>query len=155
MDPPQWREDHFQGNTIPAVDAPWNATAFPAPQPPQAAHSSHPLPVPGQPHGHAGIVRDTVFPPGNAAGNHRPVQDWEDMPPPVENFAGQRQLQDLQYVDMDHYDMGNGDPHAPLHEHRGHAIDNYAGFALDVPARAQAALPVPVCTDLTYSHTHI
>jgi hypothetical protein len=42
----------------------------------------------------------------------------------------------------------------PLHEHRGHAINNYAGVALDVPVQAQAAPPVPVCTDLTHSYTH-
>ena len=62
-------------------------------------------------------------------------------------------LQDLRNVDMGHYDMFNY--HPPLHhEHRGHAINNnYAGVALDVPVQAQAAPPVPVCTDLTHFHT--
>ena len=84
----------------------------------------------------------------NAAGNHRAVQDWEYMPPPVENNAAQDQLQNLQNPDM-----GNINDHPPLHEHRGHAINNYAGVALDVPVQAQAA-PVPVCTNLTHSYTH-
>ena len=39
------------------------------------------------------------------------------------------------------------DDHPPVHEHRDHAINNYAGAALDVPAQAQAAPPLaaPVC----------
>ena len=74
------------------------------------------------------------------------------MPPPVENNAVQGQLQDLRNVDMGHYDMPNDRP--PLHEPCGHAINNYAGVSLDVPVQAQAAPPVPVCTDLTHSHTH-
>jgi hypothetical protein len=70
------------------------------------------------------------------------------MPPPVENHAAQGQPQDLRYVDMGYYDMGNDHP-------RDHAIDNYAGVALDVLEQAQAAPSAPVCTDLTFPHTHI
>lgn len=75
------------------------------------------------------------------------------MPPPVENVAVQGQLQDLRYVDMGYINMANG--HPPVHEHRGHAINNYAGVALDVPAQAQAAPPAPVCTDLNFPFTLI
>lgn len=53
----------------------------------------------------------------------------------------------MQY--LDNHDMANDQP--PLHDHRDHAIDNYAGAALDVPAQAQAAPPDPVCTDLPFS----
>ena len=60
MDSRQQREGLFPGNTIPTVDAPWNSTAFLAPQHPQAAPSSHPRPVPGQPHGHASVVQDVM-----------------------------------------------------------------------------------------------
>ena len=89
----------------------------------------------------------------NAAGNHRAVHDWEHMPAPVENNAAQGQLQDLRNVDMGHHDMLNY--HPPFHhEHRGRAINNYAGVALGVPVQAQAAPPVPVCTDLTHSYTY-
>jgi hypothetical protein len=72
------------------------------------------------------------------------------MPPTV---AAQGQPQDLQYVDMGYCNMV--DDHPPLHEHRDHAINNYAGVALDVSAQAQAAPPAPVCTDLTFPHTRI
>ena len=75
------------------------------------------------------------------------------MPPPVENIAAQGQLQDLQYVDMGYNDIVND--HPPLHEHLDHAINNYAGVALDVPAQAHAAPPAPVSTDLTVLHTLI
>ena len=54
---------------------------------------------------------------------------------------------------MANYDIAN--EHPPLFEHHDLAIDNYAGVALDVPAQAQAAPPDPVCTDLTFSHTHV
>jgi hypothetical protein len=54
---------------------------------------------------------------------------------------------------MGYYDMVND--HHLLHEHRDHAIDNYAGVALEVPAQAQAALPVPVCLGLFVPHTRI
>ena len=74
------------------------------------------------------------------------------MPPPVENIVTQGQPQDLRYVDMGHYGMAND--HPPLHGHRDHAI-NYHGVALDVPAQAQAAPPVTVCTDLNFPHTYI
>jgi hypothetical protein len=81
-------------------------------------------------------------------------EDRENMPPPVENTAAQGQPQDLWYPDMGYYNMGND--HPPLHEHRGHAINNYdAGVALDIPAQAQAAPLPPVCIDLTFPHTHI
>jgi hypothetical protein len=46
--------------------------------------------------------------------------------------------------------MGNDRP--PLHERHDHALNNYARVALDVPAQAA---PAPVCTDLTFPHTHI
>jgi hypothetical protein len=75
------------------------------------------------------------------------------MPPPVENIAVQGQPQDLRYVNMGLYDMANDHP-AP-HEYRDHAVNNYAGVALDVPAHAHAAPPAPVCIDLTSSRTHI
>jgi hypothetical protein len=66
------------------------------------------------------------------------------MPPPVENYAAQRQPQNLQYLDMDYYDMANVHPPVlPLHEHRDQAIDDYAAVVLDVPAP-----PAPVCTGL-------
>ena len=88
------------------------------------------------------------FQAANAAGNHRLDEDREGMPPPVENFAAQGQPQDLRYVDMGLYDMANDRP--ALHEHRDHVVNNYAGVAPDVPAYAQAALPAPVCTCLTF-----
>ena len=75
------------------------------------------------------------------------------MPPPIENVAVQGQLQDLRYVDIGYNDMANDYP--PLHEHRDHVINNYAGVALDVPAQAHAAPPAPVSTDLTFPHTLI
>jgi hypothetical protein len=49
----------FPWNTSPAADAPWDATAFTAPQHPRSVPSSYP-PVPGQLRGHAGVVRDAV-----------------------------------------------------------------------------------------------
>jgi hypothetical protein len=63
---------------------------------------------------------------------------------PIENPAAQGQPQDLRYADMGYYNMVN-DHHPPLHER--HAINNYAGVALNVPAQAQAqaAPPAPVC----------
>ena len=56
---------------------------------------------------------------------------------------------------MGYYDVDNG--HPPLHDHRGHAINNHAGVALDVPAQAQAAAPpAPVCTGPAFVlHTHV
>jgi hypothetical protein len=60
MDSPQRREDHFLRSAPPAADAPWNTTAFPAPQHPQSAPSPYPRPIPGQLRGHAGVVRDMV-----------------------------------------------------------------------------------------------
>ena len=78
------------------------------------------------------------------------------MPLLVENHDAQRQPQNLQYLDMDYYDMANVHPPLPpLHGHRDQAINNYAAVVLDVPAQAQAAPPAPVCTDLiasTYMH---
>jgi hypothetical protein len=81
----------------------------------------------------------------NAAGDHWSTQDWE----PVENNTEQDQLQDLQYVDMGHYDMANDRGHGPLHEHRNHAINNYAGVALDA-AQGHAAPLAPVCTNVIF-----
>ena len=75
------------------------------------------------------------------------------IPPTVENPAAQGQPQDLQYVDMGYYNMAND--HPPPHEHRDHAINNYAGVALDAPAQAQAAPSTPVCIYLTFKHTHV
>ena len=72
------------------------------------------------------------------------------MPPPVENFAAQGHPQDLQYVDIGHYNMAND--HHPPHEHRDYTINNYAGIAHNVPAGP--APPAPVSTDLTFPHTH-
>ncbi|KAF8477778.1 hypothetical protein DFH94DRAFT_694588 [Russula ochroleuca] len=126
----------FPWNTSPAADAPWDATAFTAPQHPRSVPSSYP-PVPGQLRGHAGVVRDAVFLPANATGNHRPDDDWVDMPPPVDNTAAQGQPQDLRYIDMGHYDMANDHP-----QHRDHATNN-AEAALDVRAHVQAAPPDP------------
>ncbi|KAF8487036.1 hypothetical protein DFH94DRAFT_11681 [Russula ochroleuca] len=116
--------------------------SFPAPQDPQSAPSSYLRPIPGQLRGHSCVVRDAMFPPANAAGNRRPVQDREDIPPPVENIAGQGQPQDLRYIDMGYYDVAND--HRPLHEHRNHAINNRAGVALDVPAQGEAVPPAPI-----------
>jgi hypothetical protein len=84
-----------------------------------------------------------MFAPANAAGNHWPVEHWEDMPPPVENDAAQAQPQDLEIVDVGYYNMGND--HPPLHEHPNLAINNYAApVALEVPAQAQADPPPPI-----------
>ena len=54
---------------------------------------------------------------------------------------------------MGYYDMAND--HPLLHEYHDHAIDNYSGFALGVPAQAQAAPPVPVCLNFFVPHTRI
>jgi hypothetical protein len=44
------------------------------------------------------------FPPMNAAGNrHQADDNWEDIPPPVEDIAAQQQPQDPQYNNMAHY----------------------------------------------------
>ena len=72
------------------------------------------------------------------------------LQPAVQNTA---QPQDVQYLDMGYYHVVNG--HPPLHENPDHAINNYAGAALDVPAQGQAAPSDPVCTNLTCTHTHI
>jgi hypothetical protein len=69
------------------------------------------------------------------------------MPPPIENNAAQGQSQDLQFVDVGHYDMGYDHPPPQLGEHHDNAINNYAEVAIDVPAQAHAAQPAPVCTD--------
>lgn len=66
------------------------------------------------------------------------------MPPPVKNNAARGQPQDLLYVGMGYYDMGND--HPLLHEHHDNAINNY-GVALDAPAQTHATQPAPVCTD--------
>ena len=149
MDSSQRREVHFPRNASPTADATYSDTAFPAPLHPQSAPSFHRHPVPGQLHGHAGVVRGGV------------VSDWHGdiptftrthMPPPVGNTVAQGQPQDLRYVDVSHYGMAND--HPPLHGHRDHAI-NYHEVALDFPAQAQAAPPVTVCTDLNFPHTYI
>lgn len=74
-------------------------------------------------------------PAANAASDHLPDEDWEDMLPPVrvENTAAQGQPQDLRYGGLGHYDdMANN--HSPLHKHHDYAINSYTGLALDVPA---------------------
>jgi hypothetical protein len=53
---PQQHNVHFPGNPSYTADAPWNATGFLPPQPPQPA-SPYPRPLPGQLHGHAGVLR--------------------------------------------------------------------------------------------------
>ena len=74
------------------------------------------------------------------------------MPLPVENVTTRGQPQDTHYIDMGYYDMANDLP--SLHEHRDHVINDYAGAALDVPAQAQAAPPVPVSLSSLF-HIHI
>ncbi|KAH9993849.1 hypothetical protein BJV77DRAFT_961756 [Russula vinacea] len=64
--------------------------------------SSYRHPVPGQLHGHAGVVRDAEFLVANAAGNHLSDEDRVDRSPPVENTTTQGQPQGLQYF---YYDM--------------------------------------------------
>jgi hypothetical protein len=75
------------------------------------------------------------------------------MTPPVENTPAQGQPQHLRFADVGYYDMAND--HPTLHEHRDHAINGYAGVALDVPVQAQAAPPAPVSTNFTFPRTHI
>ena len=53
---------------------------------------------------------------------------------------------------MGYYDLAN---ELPLHNHRDHAIDNYAWAALNVPAQVQAAASDPVCIDLIVPPTYI
>lgn len=53
---PQQREVHFPVNASPAADAPWNVP----PPHPHSAPMYYPLPVPGQPHGYAGVAPDDV-----------------------------------------------------------------------------------------------
>ena len=74
------------------------------------------------------------------------------MPPPAEITLAQGQRQEQQYIGMDYYNMAN---ELSLHDHRGHAINNYAEAALNVPTQAQAVSPGPVCIDLTIPHTFI
>ena len=57
---PQQYGHQFQGSSSPAAGAPWNATAFPAPQHPRSAPSSYRFPPPGQPRDHAGVLRDAM-----------------------------------------------------------------------------------------------
>jgi hypothetical protein len=45
-----------------------------------------------------------------------------------------------------------GNERPPLHEHRRHLINNYAGVAFDFPLQEQAAAPALVCTNLTFPH---
>jgi hypothetical protein len=174
----------FPVNSSPAAGAHQSTIAFPAPQLSQHMRSvpaSNRRPVPGQPHDHAGVVRDAVVsnsycdilqftrthmpvvfqvPPANAASDHLPDGDREDMLPPVENSATQGQPQDLWYGGMGHYgDIANNHLQVPLHEHHDHAVNDYAGLALDVPAQAQAAplapvCPSPPCSAYTYLTRH-
>jgi len=149
VDFPQQHGVLLPGNVSPPADAPWNV----APPHPQSAPSYYPLPVPGQPHGYAGVVvPDGMFPPANAAGNRRPDGDWENNPLPVDIIT-QGQPQDLQYVDMANHYRANENP--LLYEHHPHVINNYAGVALDFPPQVQAAAPAPVCIDLAFPHTRI
>ena len=92
------------------------------------------------------------FPPADVAVNRRLDDDRENNPPPVD-IAAQGQPQDLQYIDMVNHYRPNEQP--PLHEHGPRVINNYNGVALDFPPRAQDAASVPVCADLTFSHTRI
>ncbi|KAH9990838.1 hypothetical protein BJV77DRAFT_1010593 [Russula vinacea] len=119
----------------------------------QLAPSSYPRPVPGDLCGHSGVVRDAMFPPANAAGNHRPVEHWEDIPLLIENNAAQGQPQGVLYVDMGYYNMGND--HPTLRECHDNAIDNHANVALDVPVQGHAAPLAPVCTNFVFLDTCI
>jgi hypothetical protein len=72
----QRREIQFPRDAPPAADAPWNATAFPAPQYPQSAPpSSYPRPVPDQLRGHAGVVRDAMVSDGIVMSVLRSIND--------------------------------------------------------------------------------
>jgi hypothetical protein len=163
----------FPVHSSPAAGASHGVIASPAlqrsPHMRSAPPSRHP-PVPGQPRGHAqaGAMRDAVVsnsycdilsltprtyiravfqvPPANAAGDHRRYEDWEDLPP-----VDQPQDLPAGYGGMGHYDMANN--HLPLHEHHNHAINDYAGLALNDPAQAQAAPLVPVCPGPIIPHT--
>ncbi|KAH9990050.1 hypothetical protein BJV77DRAFT_1014771 [Russula vinacea] len=139
MDFPQQRGVHFPGNAPPAAGTPGTA-AFQASQHPRSAPSSYHHPVPGRPRGYADVVQDAVFLPANAAGNHRPDENWERVLPLAENPAAHGQPQDLRNVDMAYYDMVND--HPPLHER--HANNNYAGVALNLNVPAQVPAPVPI-----------
>ena len=77
------------------------------------------------------------------------------MPPPVENTAAQleAQAQDMRNGDMGYYVVA--DDRSQLPEYHGHAIDNYAGADLSVPAQAQVVPPAHVCIGFTFSHTNI
>ena len=127
-----------------------------------APPSRHP-PVPDQPRGHAGAVRDAVVsdsycdilsltprthitavfqvPPANVASDHPLYEDREDMLP-------MDQPQDPRYGGIGHYDVASN--HLPPNEHHNHAINNYARLSLD-PTQAQAAPLAPVSTGPNYS----
>ena len=62
MDFPQQREVLSLVNPFHAADEPQNAAAFPAPRNPQPAPSpdGDRRPLPGQPQGHAGVLRDAM-----------------------------------------------------------------------------------------------
>jgi len=85
----------------------------------------------------------------NAAGGHRPNEDRENIPLPVENIAAQTQPQDLQYVNMGNYGMDNDFP-APQ-GHRDHINGDNVGIVQGVLAQAQAAPPARVCSNLVFS----
>jgi hypothetical protein len=88
----------------------------------------------------------------NAAGSRRLVnEDRENIPLPDENLAAHAQPEDLQYVDMGYYGMGND--YAP-NGHDNHVIGDDARITQDVPAQAQAAPPAPVCTNLVFWHAY-
>jgi hypothetical protein len=65
-DSPQQHEVRFPGNASPVADAPWNDF----PPLPQSVPPYYPLPVPGQPHGYAGVVPDGVVSIGVAVISH-------------------------------------------------------------------------------------
>ncbi|KAF8487028.1 hypothetical protein DFH94DRAFT_702468 [Russula ochroleuca] len=137
MDSPQRCKVHFPRNESPAADTSWSSAAFPVPGPQhlQSAHAPYSRQVPGQLHG-------PMSSPASTVGGHWPDEDWEDMPPPVDNHVVQGQQQDLQYDVMGYYNIAND--HPPPHGHRDDAINDYAAFALDVPSHAQAAPPAPI-----------
>jgi hypothetical protein len=89
MDFPQQHEVLFLGDPFhAAVDSePQFVTAFPAPQHPQPAPSSDcdRRPLPGQPHGHAGVLRDPVV-----SNLHRDIPTFTRAHTPVLFFSSHR-----------------------------------------------------------------
>ena len=62
---PQQHEVYFPGNPSHTADASWSVTdfKFPPPQHSQSAPLPYPHPLPGQLHGHAGVLQGAVMPP--------------------------------------------------------------------------------------------